>query len=70
MEHLLIFDSNILKKLYTYVPPRITPSDEIVQRVSNEIKINLKNEIVKYGLTEDDFEDINRINVMALLLTD
>ena len=70
MEHLLIFDTNILKKNYTYVPPRITPDDEIVQRVSNDLKIDLKNEIVKYGLSEDDFEDINRINVMALLLTD
>ena len=70
MEHLLIFDTNILKKLYSYVPPRITPGDEIVHQVSNDLKINLKNEIVKHGLTEDDFEDINRINVMALLLTD
>ena len=70
MEHLLIFDTNILKKLYSYIPPRITPDDEIVQQVSNDLKINLKNEIVKYGLSEDDFEDINRINVMALLLTD
>ena len=70
MEHLLYNETNIFKKAFLLIPLNITPSEQIVQQVSNDLKINLKNEIEKYGLSEEYIELINRINVMALLNTD
>ena len=70
MEHLLHNDINLFKKAFSHIPLRIRTSEEIVQQVSNDLKIDLKNEIEKYGLSEEYFEVINRINVMALLNTD